>query len=617
MQYNRRVFRWLIGLISLYALSYLFWYWQTPVGQTPVLDGAENVLLADKIFSGTLAPEPFYRAMLYPAFLAIFRFLGFAVEDLNSIAAISGIMLHVLNSVIAGFIALFLWKSQKSMFLAMLLYGLYPVALHFAADPLDITMAIFFLSSSFLFFLAATHKNDWRLSALSGLLLGTGSVLRANILPAAGILGLLLLTRNHRRTALVTIGCLLLPILLGGLLNYMHGGRFLLMPWQGAFNLYAANYQKANGKFFKQTILLPDRDLSRNPARMESEIIFSKDHPGKTSYTVEEFNSYWRNKTNQAIKSDPGAWLRLMGKKIYYLFNNYEQYNNKTYSFYKQLSPVLKYNPLGFGILLILSILALVNLKGDLNLKLLLQAVFLLSLGILAFYVSARFRILLLPFLVALAAGSANLNKTRLLRRKSVIAIILTAFISFSSFFAAADTSTWNSDRLLLAHASSRINDYSAQVRWADEVLNNDQQNLQAIRLKLVGFTNLALMGKFTNQQQWQQVAPQIKYLKKHEMFFTDTLFLGGCYFFTAKNDPATAERLWQFGLENSQQKDLFHAALIIAGLRKPDEAMLETAQNSPLLWYALHHAGLVTKVDHSVQRVNAAAIKFLFNPNQ
>jgi 4-amino-4-deoxy-L-arabinose transferase-like glycosyltransferase len=617
VQYNHRVFKWLIGLISLYALGYLFCYWQTPVGQTPVLDGAENVLLADKIFSDTLAREPFYRAMLYPAFLAIFRFLGFAVEDINSIAAISGIMLHVLNSIIAGFIALFLWKNQRSMFLAMLLYGFYPVALHFAADPLDITMAIFFLSASFLMLLAAINNNDRRLFALSGLLLGTGSVLRANMLPAAGILVLLLPHINWRRGALMALGGLLLPVLLGGLLNYMHSGRFLLMPWQGAFNLYAANYQQANGKYFKQTILLPDRDLSRNPARMESEIIFSKDHPNKTSYTVEEFNSYWHHQTIKAIKSDPGAWLKLMGKKIYYLFNNYEQYNNKTYSFYKQLSPVLKYNPLGFGILLILSILALVNLKRDINLKLLLQAITLLSMGILAFYVSARFRILLLPFVVALAAGCAHLNKPQLLSRKSLIAIILTAFITFSGFFAAADTSTWNSDRLLLAHASSRINDYAGQIHWADEVLNNDPQNLQAIRLKLVGFTNLALMGKFTNQQQWQQVAPQIGYLKKHEMFFTDTLFLGGSYFFSVENQGATAEKLWRLGLENSQQKDLFHAALIIAGFENADETMFETAQSSPLLWYALHHAGLVAAGDDPSLKVNAAAIKFLFNLNQ
>ena len=36
-----------------------------------------------------------------------------------------------------------------------------------------------------------------------------------------------------------------------------------------------------------------------------------------------------------------------MAKKIYFLFNDFEQYNNKTYAVQKALSPVLKFNPLG------------------------------------------------------------------------------------------------------------------------------------------------------------------------------------------------------------------------------------------------------------------------------
>ncbi|MBR4329814.1 MAG: hypothetical protein IKP71_08160, partial [Candidatus Riflebacteria bacterium] len=59
---------WLAFLIILaYGFLYLLYFWQTPLGQMPVLDGSENFLLASQIASGSLPHEPFFRSMLYPA----------------------------------------------------------------------------------------------------------------------------------------------------------------------------------------------------------------------------------------------------------------------------------------------------------------------------------------------------------------------------------------------------------------------------------------------------------------------------------------------------------------------------------------------------------------------
>jgi hypothetical protein len=43
-----------------------------------------------------------------------------------------------------------------------------------------------------------------------------------------------------------------------------------------------------------------------------------------------------------------------MARKAYALLNNWEQYNNKTYAFHKALSPWLSWNPLCWGLLLVL-----------------------------------------------------------------------------------------------------------------------------------------------------------------------------------------------------------------------------------------------------------------------
>jgi len=73
---------------DFYGVGYLIWYLGTPLGRAPQLDGAENIALAEKIAAGTLPHEMFYRAMLYPAALAVPLKLGLPAEDMPTLAAI-------------------------------------------------------------------------------------------------------------------------------------------------------------------------------------------------------------------------------------------------------------------------------------------------------------------------------------------------------------------------------------------------------------------------------------------------------------------------------------------------------------------------------------------------
>jgi hypothetical protein len=609
---NYHILTLICAIVIIYAGTHLYFFWQTPTGQTPVLDGAETILLAERIFQGNLEAEPFYRAMLYPAFLACFRFIGFTVEDLHQVASFTGVLFHILNTAIVGIMGFLLWKNPKSLYSIMLLYGLYPVALHFAVEPLDITLAISFLSSALLFALAALERKTKTFLSLSCLFLGIGTVLRANILPAAAIYFWFLGKKQYRSSMLKALIFLAVPLLAAGMVNYFHSGQFMILPWQGAFNLYAANHENANGKYFQQTIFLPDRDLSKNPARMESELLFFKAHPDRSQFKITEFNQYWQSKTLKAIKNNPSGWISLMFKKFYYLLNNFEQYNNKTYSFHKQLSPVLRFNLLCFGLLLVIAFVVIYHYRS--KLWLLLIPLIFLSFGILAFYVSARFRLLLVPLLAVISGGIVTIKPGSLLAKKPLLIIIVISFISFSGFFNATDTSTYNSDRLLLAHACSRLRLDSKQVYWANQVLANHPENLQAIRVKLVGFTNMALAGKFKNQKHWKEIEDEINLLSKQQLFFPDTLFIAGCYYFSAKNNADTAKQLWEKGLKFSQQKDIFHAALILANLEEPNQSMIEPSRNSPILWYALASKGIFENKDDRRNLINQKAVDFLFN---
>lgn len=608
-------FRAALILVFIYAAWFLFYFWQTPLGLTPVLDGAENVRLAEEIYQNTLAKEPFYRSMLYPAFLAIFRFMGFAASDLNSIAAITGIVFHGLNALLVGFLSFLLWKNSGAALAAMLIYGFYPPALHFAVDPLDITMAQSFLLLGIISsILAFQDDGNYSRAVLAGFFIGLGALVRANLLPAAAVWFVFLFLKKMRYRAAIALISLMVPLLAGGIINHWHSGQFRILPWQGAFNLYAANNQHANGKYFQQRFLLTDRELGTNPARLESEIAYRQVTGADFPYEIDEFNRFWREQTIDQIREAPFVWLKLMLKKSYFLLNNFEQYNNKTFSFHKQLSPVLRFNPLCFGLIIVLATITCVYCKFEFQHKLVLQTIVFLGFGILAFYVSARFRMLLVPFLVGLAAGIFALPRQVLYSKKTVIALIFSAAVTFSAFAGATDTSTWNSDRLLIAHACARLGRTWEQMHWADEVLQNQPDNIQAIRLKIVAFTNLALAGELTDPQKWHLVTREMKFLEKNQLYFQDTIFLQGCYQYSFKRNSRDAVQLWQTGLEQSNQKDLFLAALIAADSIEVNDEIIELAQKSPFLWYVLVWSGKI-KSDNQVKlEKNAVSFKILFD---
>ena len=102
-------------IILAYGLLYLYFFWQTPLGQTPVLDGAENILLAQKITTGTLAKEPFFRSMLYPALLSIPCLYGFDnTDELFTIASLFGMIFHYISCLLVFLTINNLWKDYKA-----------------------------------------------------------------------------------------------------------------------------------------------------------------------------------------------------------------------------------------------------------------------------------------------------------------------------------------------------------------------------------------------------------------------------------------------------------------------------------------------------------------------
>ena len=492
-----------VALVALaYAGGHLNWYRETPLGQIPVVDEQENLMLGELIVRGELPKEPFYRAMGYPLILAGLRGIGVETPGLFSAALVLGILLHALN---AGLVAATaqVWFSRKGAAAAGLLFGLNPVLVHYATQALDATPALtcFVLGLSFIapeLRRAITPSVRWRWMAAS-VAWAAATALRPNYLlawVALPIVALCLLGRGQRTRGMVAAlsGGVLFLVVAGW--QWRVSGVAGFLPWQGAYNLWAANQPKAHGRYFVQRVSIPSSVAALNPTRAES-IYLYRQETGAAPLDVAALNAHWRRRFLDHISTQPFSWLGLLGRKTYALLHDWDQYNNKTYAFHQARSPWLRWNPLGWGAIFVLGIVGLARLGRDQphaarGLSLMAAA---LAAGVLLFFVSGRFRLPLMAIGTVLAGGAIGAPGfwRAWPRRKQFVLGAVTIFatlITFSNFGGVRDRTTFVEDHALLARAAERTGDVTLAWTEATAALALNPQHRDATRVAVASFFN-------------------------------------------------------------------------------------------------------------------------------
>lgn len=401
-----------IAAALLYGAAHLAWFGTTPLGAFPVLDGREILELAKQIAAGTVAAEPFYRAPLYPALISVFVWLGVPETALPDAARALNLLAHVVSATLVFELARRLWGNVRAGLLGGLVYALYPVTVDFAGDPLDITLATTLALASTLAAWLAVERGSVRQAAAAAALMALAALARPNFLLCLPGFFLWLgwhswRDRSHLRLlAAAAVGTF---AVLGamGVVNKVVGDEFRLLPWQGSHGLWDANGPGANGLFYSHTIPIPDLVPGTNPARAEAEILYCRDRPCTGKLDIDDFSSYWRQRFFSYAREQPTAVLGLLVDKVYYLINNYEQYNNKTYWFHKDRAPWLRWNPLCWAWVLALALGALwLPMRPKARQLILVFTVFYAG-SLLIYFVSGRFRVPLAGWLCVLAGGWA------------------------------------------------------------------------------------------------------------------------------------------------------------------------------------------------------------------
>ena len=510
--------RWLIAIPAVVALTYawghLDWYLTTPLGRVPVLDEAENLRLAEQIFRGALPAEPFYRAPGYAVILAGLRELGVTASGLFSGSLALGTFLHACN---AGFVALIArrWFGPAAALVAALLFALNPVLVHYSTQALDSVPALtFFLAGLALVAPALTPGENRPLRwAGASLCWACATLLRPNYLLVWLTLPLLAWwlarARLNSREPKPSLTATLRPVAaaLTGVVLFIAmacwqdrvSGTAGFLPWQGAYNLWAANQPGANGRYYTQHVSLPPMLAERNPARAESMLLYQQE-TGRVPTDIAAMNAHWHAKFLGYVVQHPFAWLGQLVRKLYALLNDWEQYNNKTYAFHQALSPWLRWNPLGWGVLFVLGVAGAVRLAtaAPRTAAALAFVTLACTASILLFFVSARFRLPLTALATVLGGGALApppfwRTWPQSKRIGLALLVLASAFLTFSNFDDVRSRATYVQDHALLARAAASVGDDAVAWNEAQAALALQPGHPDALRLAVASYFNQLL----------------------------------------------------------------------------------------------------------------------------
>jgi len=421
----------LIGVFIL-ALSIRFVYLNqiisTPIFHGLAVDSEKYESFAFHILKGNLTHKDFiYLNAFYPFFLALI-YLIFGYSHL-SVALIQGIM-DSLSCILIYYIASAMFNKRVGIISAFI-YACYGIAIFYTGILLAPTVIIFFTLLFIASLIAAEKKGGVIIFFISGILFGFATLARPNLILFLIFLPVWFFTilKNKLGIKKSIYGFLLLLIgfftvsSLIAIRNYAIEKRFTLSSL-GGINFYIGNNPRANGRF-----MAPHGKATSPIEEIKTSIYFAEKELGK-GLTPSQASRYWLLKGLAFIRDNPLDALLLYMKKFALFWRKEEIGLNIDYSLDKSFAPIFQLPFISFGIIAPLAILGIILcLKGNKNILLILF-IFSYMISVIIFFISARYRLPILPFLII--SSSYTLDRFLLLIRgkelKS-ITILATLFV--------------------------------------------------------------------------------------------------------------------------------------------------------------------------------------------
>lgn len=423
----------ILALAMAFRVLYLMDYLNSRI--YPVLqysDSYSYFLWAKDIAGGDFwGSKVFMKWPLYAYFLGLL--LKLFKNNLFSVYLFQ-YLLGAANCVLVYFIARRIF-NQKTGLISGLLCACCGLFIFYDALLIYTSLSLFLNSLLFLFILGIADKPDNNKLFWLGIFLGICVITQASI----GLFGILAIiwvlkrqgagwTELFRKFLFFLLG---LGIIVGSvtLKNFLAEKDFVLVAGNVGFNFYSGNNPQANGTFYcPPNIALNQEDMFR-----DSRIIASA-QTGRDLKTS-EVSAFWFNKSLTFIRNEPVKWLGLLSRKINYAFGSREFIHDLEYNFLSDKIRIFKVVFMDLRFILPFSLLgAFLAFKKFPQSALLYLALISSAFSISLFFVTARYRMVMLPYLLIFAAFGLlavwdSFKNTRYIRFLSLSLVLLLSFI--------------------------------------------------------------------------------------------------------------------------------------------------------------------------------------------
>lgn len=397
-------------LIFLFAFSVRLIYLQeiktNPFFENPITDGLWHDTWAKEIAQGDwLGNNVFFRAPLYPYFLAsIYWIFGHSYYVPRLIQMILG----SLSCVLIFFIAKLLFNRTVGI-IAALIACFYGIFIYFDGELLITSLIVFLNLLLFFALIKNSGKRKPFFWILPGIVVGFSAIARPTIF--VFLIGMFIwLAMQEKGWKLIQAylflclgaGVIILPVTLR---NYVVGKDFVLISSQAGINYWIGNNPRSDGK----TAFAPS--MEKPPMGVLDHIWYSSvkvaERTTGKKMKASEVSSFWFKEGFRFFKKEPMKFIGLQLKKLYYFWNGFELESNKNIYIYRRFSFLFKILVWVWGVVFPFGLVCPLGLAGMYIChknwkKLILLYLFILfyMLSVIAFFVTARFRTPILPFLI-------------------------------------------------------------------------------------------------------------------------------------------------------------------------------------------------------------------------
>lgn len=429
-------------------LAYLLGYQHCPYFVKEGMDAGYNLDWARAMASGgTFVDGPYFRAPLYPAVLGI---LWRVFRDGFFEIRLTQMILGSLSCGLVFLIGRTVFRRGVAIAAGLACAGYWMLIYH-DGEFLDPVLAIFLnLLAILALFRSRNAPGNSAWPVVAGLSLGLSAITRPSILVFAPFaVGWIYYVSRERasvavRRAVVVAAALVLPIVPVAIRNFTVGKDSVVIASQGGLNFYIGNNPTSDGT----AVRLPWVESTVQGIYRETALMASQE--AGRALKPSEVSAHYQGKAMRFIMGQPAKSLGLFARKAAYFWSHLEILDNRNFYYLtERYTPFLRLLPVRFWLIGPLGLMGLAACWWRRK-ELFPLWGFVVSwmIGVILFFVTARFRLPVSPVLILLGAhGVAEVIAAVRLRETKRLAVLGVALLAGIALVVPAPRSAANTVR--------------------------------------------------------------------------------------------------------------------------------------------------------------------------